>query len=385
MFCGGGVMSRRNLVASVIRSFFLIILLGASFQATAWANEAVSIRGSTLLRDGKPWVPKGVVVVALISAASTAGPVPPGYVRAREIWGPDEISAIKAFGADTVNLKASQPALDPMGGHYDPAYLGKLQAAVGLARQAGLNVILSMEWEKATGVPGQEEMPTDATVTAPVSSTSRAWQATAAAFGSDLGVMYQLFDEPCAKTDTPETWAQWQHGHQAAIDAVRGAGAKNVLVAEGIRCGKWLTNVPQLNDPLNAVAYAVHPYQMPQGVRQSPADNYTVEDFDRNFGRWQAKGHVVIATEWDMWSKTCHDGTDGNPTSPKIATDLLNYLKEHQIGLVLWGMDVPGTIWADQTWQSPTKMDSFDGCKGRRIGVGAMVRRYFLTGEVGVM
>jgi hypothetical protein len=362
---------------------FAAALAGSTYSASAQVDAGiVTLVDGGLLRDGKPWMPQGVVVTALISAAATAGPVGPAYVAAREIWGPSEIGAIKAYGADTINLKASQPALDPAGGHYDPNYLTKIAAAVSLARRSGLTVILSMESQSPTGVPNQLPMPTDASVTAPQSSTARAWQILAPAFASDQGVLYQLFDEPCAKQDTPEAWDQWQEGHQAAINAIRAAGAKNLLIVEGIRCGKWLTQVRDLTDPLHPMIYAVHPYPMPQGVRRSAADNFTAADFDRNFGQWQAKGHVVIATEWDIWSGNCHDGSDGNPTSPEIAVNLLSYLKSHRIGLVVWAMDLPSTIWTDRNWRFPTHLEPFVDCRDPHIGVGALVKRYFGTGEV---
>jgi hypothetical protein len=374
-----------------VRRFWLLAALAAALitatglaaprRSAAQTGGSVSVAGARFMRDGSPWIPKGVVATALIAAAATAGPVGPAYIAAREEWGPAEVAAIRAYGADTINLKASQPALDPQGGHYDPTYLARVEAAVGLARRAGLNVIVSMEWAKATGIFGQLEMPTGPEVAAPVSSTVRAWRVLAPAFGRDLGVMYQLFDEPCARVDTPEAWRRWQIGHQQAIDAVRRAGARNVVIAEGIRCGKWLTHVPPLVDRLNSIAYAVHPYQMPQGLRNSNVDMYTARDFDRNFGRWQATGHPVIATEWNIWRRACHDGADGNPTSPQIAVNLLTYLRDHGIGLVIWAFDLGGTVWADRDWRVPTRLEPFEGC-GRPMGAGALVREYFLTGRI---
>jgi endoglucanase len=162
---------------------------------------------------------------------------------------------------------------------------------------------------------------------------------------------------------------------------VREAGARNVVIAEGIRCGKWLTRVPPLNDPLNQIAYAVHPYQLRQGLPRSNVDMYTAQDFDRNFGIWQARGHPIIATEWNMWKRPCHDGSDGNPTSPQIVVNLLTYLRDHNIGLVIWAFDLKGTVWADRDWQVPMRLEPFDGCGGP-MGAGAMVRDYFQTGRI---
>jgi len=362
----------------------LFVALCSVEAAPAYAADDVSIRGANFLRDGKPWVMKGVVVTGLVAAAATVEHVRPAYKAARDIWGDSEIAAIKAYGADTINLKVSQPALDPAGGHYDPAYLKIVSDAVALARKAGLNVIVSMEWEGPTGVDDQLDMPTDATVVAPHSSTARAWGVLAPVFASDRGVMYQLFDEPCAKRDDSDTWSAWQRGHQAAIDAIRHAGAKNVLLAEGIRCGKWLTDVPRLTDPENALAYAVHPYPMPQGARRSDVDMFADADFDRNFGRWQASGQAVVASEWGLWPGNCHDGADGNPTTPQIAANTLNYLKSHQIGLVVWAMDLPGTVWVTRNFRSPTSLAQFAGCKPSGSGIGAMAHAYFTTGAVGV-
>ena len=366
------------------RAFLLLAFFYAAAAPSADAAGDVSIRGTAFLRDGKPWIMKGVVVTGLVSAAATVEHVRPAYRAARSIWGDSEIAAIKAYGADTINLKVSQPALDLAGGHYDPAYLKIVSDAVALARKAGLNVIVSMEWEGPTGVDDQLDMPTDASAVAPRSSTARAWGVLAPAFAADRGVVYQLFDEPCAKRDDSGTWSAWQHGHQAAIDAIRRTGAKNVLLAEGIRCGKLLTDVPPLTDPENALAYAVHPYPMPQGARRSDVDMYDDVDFDRNFGRWQASGHAVVASEWGLWPGNCHDGTDGNPKTPEIAANLLNYLKSRQIGLVVWAMDLPSTVFQTGNLQSPTSLAQFAGCKPSGSGIGAMAHAYFATGQVGV-
>ena len=47
---------------------------------------------------------------------------------------------------------------------------------------------------------------------------------------------------------------------QNIVTALRNAGVKNVLLVEGLNWGKTLAGVPLLQDSLNQIVYAVHPY-----------------------------------------------------------------------------------------------------------------------------
>ncbi|TAL80134.1 MAG: hypothetical protein EPN75_08350 [Beijerinckiaceae bacterium] len=186
----------------VFRRFLLLSLAGLAITfaslavAQTSATEQVSVGDRVLLRDGKVWVPKGITAVGLLGAAASNTHKPrPAYTFAWRRWGPAEIKAALRFGADTIRLQVSQPALDKKSGHYDRSYLAKVKAAVRLIRAAHMNVILSMQWEVTTGVDKQVNVPTDATVLAPVSSTVRAWRTLAPPFLSDRGVIFELFNE----------------------------------------------------------------------------------------------------------------------------------------------------------------------------------------------
>ncbi|MGH6679769.1 MAG: glycoside hydrolase family 5 protein, partial [Bradyrhizobium sp.] len=300
-------------LSRVFGRFVLISLAGlavtlAGFAAAqANAAEQITVGNRVLLRDGKVWVPKGITVVGLLGApASNTHKPRPAYTVAWRRWGPAEIEAALRFGADTIRLQVSQPALDKESGHSDRSYLAKVRAAVRLIRAAHMNVILSMQWEVTTGVDKQVNVPTDATVLAPVSSTVRAWRTLAPPFLSDRGVIFELFNEPCVKVYPADAWQRWQAGYQPVIDALRKMGATNVLLIDGIQCGKVLADAPRLYDPDHALAYATHPYPMPEGVRASRVDMFTARDFERNFGQFQKEGHAVIATEWNVWKSNCH-------------------------------------------------------------------------------
>lgn len=378
--------------SKVFRGFLLLSLAGLAVTfaglAAAQTNtkEQVTVGNRVLLRDGNVWVPKGITFVGLLGATASNTHKPrPAYTVAWRRWGSAEIEAALRFGADTIRLQVSQPALDKESGHYDRSYLAKVKAAVRLIRAAHMNVILSMQWQVTTGVDKQINVPTDATVTAPLSSTVRAWRTLAPPFLSDRGVIFELFNEPCVKVNQADAWQRWGAGYQFVIDAVRRMGATNALLIDGIQCGKVLADAPRLYDSGHALAYATHPYPMPEGVKASSVDMFTARDFERNFGQFQKEGHAIIATEWNVWKNNCHDGRDGHPATPQIALNLLHFLKTHKIGLIIWPMEFPHFVWTDRDWTSLTSLQNFRGChlgKGTNMGAGATVSHYFKTGEV---
>ncbi|MFZ5547451.1 MAG: glycoside hydrolase family 5 protein [Pseudomonadota bacterium] len=286
----------------------------------------VQVGGRQLLRDCKPWVPRGLSLFGRLIPRDWRSD--PGTVAARDAFGPATIDLARAIGADVLRLQIGMPFLDPQSPQHRPAYLGELRDAVALARRAGFSVILSMQWQGRTAVKPVE--------TAPAASALRAWRAVGPAFAGDLGVAFELFNEPTgALPPTAKDWSAWQSGHQALIDALRSVGARNLLIVNGLHGAQWLDGAPALTDPIAQLAYAVHPYfgtQAPGPVGAKRSAGQLARVWDRRFGQF-AERHPVIVTEWGHAAKHCVSGEANQVQS------LLDYLAERRIGVIAYGVD----------------------------------------------
>jgi hypothetical protein len=105
------------------------------------------------------------------------------------------------------------------------------------------------------------------------------WKEVAAAYAGSSDVVFDLYNEPfldTSNTSGQDPWTCWLHGctvsymgatwtaagMQDLVNAVRGAGAKNVLMAGGLAYANdlsgWLAHAP--SDPLNQLAASFHLY-----------------------------------------------------------------------------------------------------------------------------
>lgn len=180
------------------------------------ASDDITIEGNRFLRGGRPWVAEGVTLIGMVAPDKQIAERA-SYNAARKRFGPDMLTAVKAYGADTVRYQVSQGGLDPQSPIYDPAYRGQVLDAIALTRKMGLNVIVSMQWQGPSGTKNATGMPDD--------TTRRAWSSIIGAIGGDRGIMLELFNEPHLKEKTPENWAVWQQDFQGLIDRERGSRA----------------------------------------------------------------------------------------------------------------------------------------------------------------
>jgi endoglucanase len=335
-----------------------LALVGLAQAAAPAAEPAgvlgVQAGGRVLLRDCKPWVPRGLSFFGRVIPRARV--VDESTAAARDAFGPATMDIARAIGADVVRLQVGQPFLDPQSPQFDAAYLGELKDAVALARRAGFSVILSLQWEGRTGVKPVEMLPK--------ASALRAWGAAAPAFSGDLGVAFELFNEPASPPEPgPGMWEAWRAGHQALIDSLRRAGVRNLLIADGLRGAQRLEGAPALTDPLGQLAWAVHPYFSTED--NSPAG------WDARFGRFAAT-HPVIATEWGHSARHCERA------GGEVAERLLAYLAERHIGVLAYGADELHSRLL--RWQGDRLVWSSyrdRPCSGAAAGPGELLRALF--------
>ncbi|MFZ1997390.1 MAG: cellulase family glycosylhydrolase, partial [Solirubrobacteraceae bacterium] len=312
------------------------------------ATSVITVSHSRLLRDGLPWVPRGVQIVGLVAPD---GALSGKYVAAHQQFGYAELQAAVAAHADLVRFQVSQFGLDPQGPLYSAAYLDEVANAVQTARGLGLAVILSLQAQPPAGEPTRCPLP-DA-------GARRAWESLSAMFAGDGDVMFELYNEPGVSA-TPGGWIQWRAGGeiiypagacqavgmQALINDIRARAPQNVIVVPSLNGEQSLAGRMHVIDPSHRsnpqLAYGVHYPSLTRGITS----------WDRAFGTASAAIPVIV-TEWDANSTT-----NCVPHAPATAQVLLDYLASKRIGVVGFAFDLPGTIVVDSTF-TPTSYAGF--------------------------
>ncbi|MBO0706804.1 MAG: cellulase family glycosylhydrolase [Candidatus Dormibacteraeota bacterium] len=255
---------------------------------------------------------------------------------------------------------------------YDREYLRAIEAEVAYAASWDQNVILSAQTEWDQGGGGGPN---------PTSQTARFWKVLAPLFKTDPRVWFDLFNEPRLKAGSEAaTWQVWQEGGtvggvtyvgmQQLVDAVRAAGAPNLVFAEGANWAETLAGLPGHQLTGANIAYAVHSYSA-----------HTPAQWDLRFGN-ASTTVPVLDDEWSQAAvgKTC------SPDATTWVPQFLVYLRQHQIGLGVWGFQ-PGVLLTSTETFSPTTMPTGYACqrtgaKGQghnTEGAGQAVEQYFRT------
>jgi hypothetical protein len=353
------------------------------------AGSGVGVKNGKLVRGTSGFRPKGVTLTGLaLSPAAAAANPGTVYARAYREVVQDfdaQLARYSSWGVNTLRAQVSQDALDPQSPVYDAAYLPFIMSTMQRARAAGFVVIVSM----------RESMPGDfadqcGADKLPCAITRRAWKQILnhpTDIGHDRRYMLEIYNEPMSSVaNTDANWAIWRPPHQALLADIREMGAVNVLVADGIRAGKFMPTAGKyrLSDPLNRLAYGIHPYPL----LVNNLTYYRSRDWQSAFGDFCDNGNACIATEWATGNDVaCFDKTN-NPngaSSPSIAAAMFRYLHDHNIGSAVWPGDYPGAIVSD--WQGTlTSWGNWNtfSCSNpdQQRGMGAMMRAYYVNGTL---
>jgi endoglucanase len=186
------------------------------------------------------------------------------------------IAAITAWHANAVRVPLNEDCWLAINGapsqYSGTTYQNAIAQLVTTLRQAGLYVIVDLHWNNGgTGqATGQQQM-------ADADHAPAFWTSVANAFKSDQDVVFDLYNEP-----HDISWSCWLSGGcqvngwnvagmQQLLDAVRGTGATNVVMAGGLAYANdltgWLANEP--NDPLHNLTASHHSYNFNSCSSQS--------------------------------------------------------------------------------------------------------------------
>ncbi|MFF4841046.1 cellulose binding domain-containing protein [Streptomyces collinus] len=210
-------------------------------------------------------------------------------VQGRGIWdGPVDDAAIKAIAdwkANAVRIPLNEECwlgLSHIKPEYGGAhYINAVKDLVTHVEAHGLTPILDLHWTygQYTGnSAGCSDVHASCQKPMPDMQYSPSfWSSVAGIFKDDKAAVFDLFNEPYpdrATSSTTDAWKCWRDGGtcpgisyevagmQDLVDSIRGAGARNVIMAGGLAysndLSQWLTYRP--TDPAGDLAAAYHVY-----------------------------------------------------------------------------------------------------------------------------
>lgn len=205
-------------------------------------------------------------------------------------------------------------------------YVTAVSNYVSMFRSAGIYVIVEMHWNAPGTFIANSQMPM-----ADADHAIDFWKAVADKFKGDPGVIYDLYNEPHLNstpkggftagansadawscwlnggcTITPQTWEQQTGGYvvagmQQMLDAVRGTGATNLVLAGGLNwagdLSGWTAHAP--HDSANNLAAAGHVYYKPEQCMGTQCYS-TLQDF--------AKGGTLPLVTGEVGEFDCEHG-----------------------------------------------------------------------------
>ncbi|MBO0816787.1 MAG: cellulase family glycosylhydrolase, partial [Actinobacteria bacterium] len=199
--------------------------------------------------------------------------------------GQASVSAMKAWGVNAVRVPLNEACWNGEA-YVNQAYAGAsyqdaIKAYVSLLNANGMVAILDLHWTdgRYTG-PDSHCASAQAMCLKPMPDAAQAipfWASVASTFKGNNAVIFDLFNEPFperAGHSQAAGWQCWLHGGSCAgigypvagmqdlVNAVRGAGAHNVILLGGLAYANdlsgWLSNRPA--DPGHDLAASWHSY-----------------------------------------------------------------------------------------------------------------------------
>lgn len=303
---GGGVTSARRVVTDAQGLASAAWTMGTGSGTENAATAAIRARTPAEVRfraTSSAMVPGGYAVVGnqVISGATCRPHRFTGVARSGlESWhrgddrlidpalAAEDFRNMRAWGANVVRIPLNQAFwLTGTKAHY-PEYAALVDATVQRAKAAGLDVILDLHYSDK-GDPNATSFTIQRMADA--NHSVRFWREVAAKYKNDPRVMFELYNEP-----HDISWDVWLNGgatgdgftaagYQDLYDAVRQAGAHNLVIANGLNWGFDLSGAATHRVRGHNVMYGTHVYDWPE--KQADA-------WDAGYGYLAASAPVMI-------------------------------------------------------------------------------------------
>ncbi len=283
---------RRPPLLSVLLVSSLLALTGSALPAVspsgASTEPTVQVSGPPALRvSGNRFVDQDGATRRLLGVNRSGAEFM--CVQGHGIFdGPVDDAAIRAIAdwkANTLRIPLNEecwlglPNIDPA--YAGAPYIDAIRQLVARAEAHGMTPVVELHWThgRYTGnSAGCSDVHASCQKPMPDAQYAPAfWSSVATTFKDDPAVVFDLFNEPYpdrATSDADQAWACWRDGGtcpgidyevagmQDLIDAVRGTGARNPVLAGGLAysndLSKWLRYTP--HDPAGNLAAAWHVY-----------------------------------------------------------------------------------------------------------------------------
>ncbi|MCX8999631.1 glycoside hydrolase family 5 protein [Rhizobiaceae bacterium BDR2-2] len=320
--------------------------------------DAFPVRlAAVLARLKRPLLASLAVLACLQPAAAAAAPCLRGINLAGAEFGdegseygrdyiyPSEetISHFAELGFTSVRLPFKWERLQPaLNAPFDETELGRLRETVETIRKHGMGVVLDPHnYARYHGeIVGTESVPDEA--------FAAFWADLAAIFANDQGVSYGLMNEPYDVAAS-----RWLESANAAIAAIRAAGADNLVLVPGTAWtgahswrsddygGANATAMAGVKDPAGNFAYEVH--------------QYLDSDFSGTKGTCERGADAIAALEdFTLWLRERgargYLGEFGAPADPECVKGLSGMVKVLEDNRDVW---TGWAYWAAGDWWPP--------------------------------
>jgi endoglucanase len=290
------------------------------------------------------------------------------------------LDAMRAWGVNAVRVNGNEDCWLGINGvkaaYSGPNYINALVDYVHRINARGMYVIVDLH-HSAPGTQlasGQQAM-------ADRDHSDAYWASVAATFKDDPAVLFDLYNEPHpdSNRDSSAAWACVRDGgacpgvsftaagSQEMLTAVRGAGARNVVLVGGPQYAgdldRWAQYAPV--DPLHQLAASIHIYyQTPADPEWAPCDYLSC--WTTTMAPLAASTPVVIG---EFGEHDCNtDLIDGTALSPQQPS-LLDWADEHGVSYLAWSW------FTGNCTGEPALISSYDGTS---TSYGAGVRAHYL-------
>ena len=306
----------------------------SSLPYNATANGPYTVKGNTIVgANGKQYIFHGIGRDGLEYNCSGEGPLDQQHLA---YMGSGTNTATETYwGANTVRLPLSEGFwLNGAPGYPCTAtqYQALVKQTVDNLTALKLNVIIDLQWTDAGGQSGQG----GGAWAMPDADSVLFWQQIAPIYKTYSNVLFELYNEPhpgggwscwavaCTITNDSgssedcqctKTLTYQSVGMQALVNAVRNAGANNLVLVAGRSWGYDLTEVGTIAITGGNVVYDTHPY---------PYAGKLAADWDSSFGNISLKYPVISAESGQYDCKSDY------------VSQLYDYFDAHQISWVAW-------------------------------------------------
>lgn len=252
------------------------------------------------------------------------------------------VRAMKTWNINAVRVPLNESCwLDINGAPPDfagEAYREAIASYVHLLHKYELIPILELHWTRSGDAPADslDPMPN-------VDHSPQLWSEVASYFAADDGVIFEPFNEPFPdqNRDTAEAWSCWRDGciaknwgdeaepYEAAgmqqlVDAIREAGARQLILLGGVQYSNalsgWLEHQP--HDALGNIAPAWHIYNFNACSNEGCWSDAPLELSEKL---------PIVATE--IGQDDC---------SSDFISPLMSFLDQHAAGYLAWSWNVQG-------------------------------------------